>query len=871
MTVVDWPLLLAGPIVRRVEPNLVAVWVALKEPRAVRLSIWPAPVDTGTGNAVFGDAAPLLSGQANTLRVGDNLHIAVVTATTGGSLFPGQLFAYNVAFGPPGSGAFEAKEDLKSLGLLKDQPGAKPTAPLKHRALGYAEGLLPAFATPAAELADLRFVHGSCRRTGANVPDMMVNLDELIEASRTDALARPQHLFLTGDQIYADDVPALLLHLCIDVGNQLIGSVEQLPISWVPPGGAGGGVRLTPADWTHFPAGARKAVVMDDARLSTVDGESHLFSLAEFCAMHLMVWANTLWPAELPNYGDLYWGEPLPLSQFDEVIEGLALPPSIYQLHTGLYEKSSFGLKQIDDDLKKLEIYNALNVSKILKAIAASEKHQTAFKKERERLAAFRDALPKVRRALANVATYMMFDDHEITDDWNLSSIWCDRVFTSPLGRTMLRNGLVGYLMCQGWGNDPVGYTDAAPPLPNEPEPGARRRLLELVPQLFPAGDDLPPARQVANEIDHLLGLDGSDPPVRWHYHIDGQRHRVLVFDNRTRRAFPTRTSPPANLSPSALRDQIPEPPLPAGIELLVVLAPLPLLGLPMIDELGGPIAFRQYDVFHYNEVAGMPGTNPDAAEAWSNVPNTLEAALQRLAPFRRIVVLSGDVHFACSVEMSYWFKGDTRPARIAQFTSSGVKNVWPQSVITLNRSFAFGQDILALDSPLTRLGWFENDPTPLTFPAGANLLTSARAKLEISPLLLPNRGWPEGTTVQRTPDWAWRVAICEDQRPPNQVPSGARPAAFEPAGDLNEPLGIDDYRQVALRHARQLAKVSHTRRVLFASNFGLVSFKQDANGLTARHDLYAAPTGGTAEVFTSHTVALDVPPEPMPTIGGLE
>ena len=57
-------ILLAGPIVRRVEPRLAAVWVALNQPRAVRLVVYDgrqqAPVS----------AAPLAAGAANTLRVG---------------------------------------------------------------------------------------------------------------------------------------------------------------------------------------------------------------------------------------------------------------------------------------------------------------------------------------------------------------------------------------------------------------------------------------------------------------------------------------------------------------------------------------------------------------------------------------------------------------------------------------------------------------------------------------------------------------------------------------------------------------------------------------------------------------------------------
>ena len=65
-------------------------------------------------------------------------------------------------------------------------------------------------------MTDLRIVHGSCRRPHANVPDLLADLDGLIEKARTNGLERPHQLFMTGDQIYADDVATSLLHLATD-------------------------------------------------------------------------------------------------------------------------------------------------------------------------------------------------------------------------------------------------------------------------------------------------------------------------------------------------------------------------------------------------------------------------------------------------------------------------------------------------------------------------------------------------------------------------------------------------------------------------------------------------------------------------------
>ena len=68
------PLLLAGPILRRVDPNLVSVWLALSEPAKVSLVVYE-------GIATAANATPFVtSAPEDTWRLGDKLHLALVTA-----------------------------------------------------------------------------------------------------------------------------------------------------------------------------------------------------------------------------------------------------------------------------------------------------------------------------------------------------------------------------------------------------------------------------------------------------------------------------------------------------------------------------------------------------------------------------------------------------------------------------------------------------------------------------------------------------------------------------------------------------------------------------------------------------------------------
>ena len=68
----------------------------------------------------------------------------------------------------------------------------------------------------------------------------------------------------------------------------------------------------------------------------------------------------------------------------------------------------------------------------------------------------------------------MIFDDHEVTDDWYLSQSWRSRVLTAPFGRAIVRNGYAAYAVCQAWGNDPAAFTHIGA-APQAEERGAAR------------------------------------------------------------------------------------------------------------------------------------------------------------------------------------------------------------------------------------------------------------------------------------------------------------------------------------------------------------------------------------------------------------
>ena len=864
-----FPLILAGPILRRVEPTLVAVWVALRESATLELNLWHGFVkdesDTGLFNGPANQLVQLaLSNTSSTIRIGEQLHFGVVTIRFPplNPLLPHQTYSYNVKI-RTASGT----HDLKSEKLLKDgEIDGKP-----NRALGYATGFLPSFALTPAELNDLRILHGSCRRINKNVPDGLAWVDDFIETDRTDAKKRPHQLLLSGDQIYADDLDSPFLSIIMDVGKRLIGikgdSQQPIPFEKLPIKG-----NSFPADEVHYPPGYRFSLSINEAKLSSKDGASHLLSLGEFCAMYLLVWSNACW-TKLPTEADIKaqsvsfgWLDSMPADLREHIIG----PSETEKLLTAfrLGELAAAKLEPIlgADKVKPWDLKDKKQRKKKKEALKdraqGPSKEVLLFKQLWE-------ALPKVRRALANVPTYMMFDDHEVTDDWYLNPMWRDRVMTNPLGLTMLRNGLVAYAFCQAWGNDPIRF-----------ETGDNKKLLEESAKLFPPNTDGPDAT-AASTVDTLLGLDLRDFekafPVKWHFSVKGSRHLLIAIDNRTRRSFVSRIGPPSNLSASALVEQVPLGPLEAGLDVLVVIAPLPVIGPPTLDELVAPLVYRIFDVTARNDLEeqegtkGMAGTDPDAIEAWAFDPFATEALLKRLETYRRVVLLSGDVHNGSSQAMSYWKKGDDEPAVFAQFTSSGMKNVMPWYIRFADRTFASAQKIIRANIGTERLGWNVANPTPLDFPANAGIAASLLSRLRHEPVLIPGEGWPTGTRVNRTPDFQWRAKVLRDRRSDQERPDPAKVEPFN-AADTDVTPNIDGYRQVLARHGKQLSKMLNSRQILFANNLGRVRFEtQTDNTIVAIQELYTsfpftgAETLEKPALFTFHSVALSSPGEIKP------
>jgi hypothetical protein len=908
---VSLPLVLAGPILRRVEPKLVSVWIALSRPANVTITLWEGRTKGGAGE-FFRSNPP-----TQTLRIADNLHVTVALARISPDsqkiLKPNVTYSYDLAMVEVAS-----THTLASLGLLKNIPtanGGPPGSERPHLALGYVEDFLPSFALPPDKLQDLRIVYGSCRRPANEHPDAMAMIDDLVTFEDTadgihplyeDPLKRPHQLVLGGDQIYADDVWAGHLLMLNPLANELIGLYkdpqspkpdELIPLETMPvdrkdlvasdaedpidhPDGWGpGGPTPIPCGLVPFPAGRRKSQILRVAQMTTTDGESHLYSFGEFAALYLAVWSNACWPlpAEWPKARDVYappgpQGKVTPAPEYEFPKDWDALTADDVGEKEGTQyedcadkEGAALDACVLLQRQKKLEARHAIRV---------------------EQMTAFYEALPKVRRTLANVPTLMIMDDHDATDDWNLNPMWAERVNNTRFGRAILRNALASYTIFQDWGNDPVRYLNEDTAAAGDP-----KRMLEMIAAMFPprpnatakpATADVP-AKPVMDALDKFYGLDqlpkvqfnGSydlvNPPIKWHWQYKGPKYLMVALDNRTRRSFVTRVGPPGNVAISAQKDMIPDA-LPAGLEVLIVVAPLQVLGAGLLDELIAPTAYRVFDAAKYSNLnpeiskedkdaqrkgpgtRRMVGTDPDAIEAWAFDPLALEALLKRLSAHKRVLLLSGDVHYSSATELSYWTKGNPVPARIVQFTGSGFKNVMPWFIGAVDRVLSFAQRMVRSNIGAERLGWNSADDKAFVFKGGHSLADTPpvlRRKLKQSPMLMPTFGWPEGTTVDPTklPDWSWRLQPTLDVRKETDRPPAGQLRELDPPEPRLQSILVDHaepgkevtaYATIATRHMDQFEKLRHSRQILFRSNFALVRFEHSPE-LTAVHEVYTA------------------------------
>jgi len=431
-------------------------------------------------------------------------------------------------------------------------------------------------------------LHGSCRKPHYPAVDGLLCVDQLL-ASEHAATERPALLMMSGDQVYADDVAGPML-------RAIHALIERLGL---------------------FGEHLEGAVVSDSAKLY-----EH--------------------PASYYHRADL-----LPALQSNETLR---------ERFFGGARKPIFTSSSADNHLvtfaEVMAMYLLVWSPTPWTLIAPKPpklipERRERYALEQTRIDAFKAGLGGVARAFAHLPCLMIFDDHDITDDWNLSAQWEETAYGHPFSKRIIGNALIAYLLCQGWGNNPDAF-------------GA---LLQRAGGVIATGQDGYLDSPVQDAlIDELLKFQ------HWHYVLP-TTPAMVVLDTRTRR-----WRSEMNLKqPSGLLDW--EALCELQQELLdhpsaIIVSPAPVFGVKLIETVQ-----RVFSWFGYPLLVD--------AENWMAHRGAAQVILNIFRHSRtpgNYVVLSGDVHYSFVYEVL--IRHRKAGPRIWQITSSGIKNEFPPSLL---------------------------------------------------------------------------------------------------------------------------------------------------------------------------------------------
>ena len=339
---------------------------------------------------------------------------------------------------------------------------------------------------------------------------------------------------------------------------------------------------------------------------------------------------------------------------------------------------------------------------------------------------------PALRWLLSTVSSAMIFDDHDVHDDWNISEAWVAKMRAEPWWEERILGAYMSYWIYQHLGNlsparlydDPIFCAVQA----------AEGDCADLVRDF---------ARTAAREI----------AGARWSFHRDFGRARLVVVDSRAGRVL------------SAGRRQMlsdhewewVEDRCSGDFDHLIVGTSLPVMlaagmhhleawNAAVCDGAWGRLAARLGEKVRQ-------GLDLEHWAAFERCFNRLSVLLEDVAAGRRgpapatIVLLSGDVHHAYVAEA--WFPGRDVTSRVLQATCSPIRNPLDKRERRALRA-AFTRPVAALARVLARAAGVAAPPMRWTF-AQAPTFDNQIARLDL-------RGRGAQLSIEKTVPEDWQA-----------------------------------------------------------------------------------------------------------------
>ncbi|MEU5885439.1 alkaline phosphatase D family protein [Streptomyces sp. NPDC047461] len=279
---------------------------------------------------------------------------------------------------------------------------------------------------------------------------------------------------------------------------------------------------------------------------------------------------------------------------------------------------------------------------------------------------------PEIRWLLSTVPSCMIFDDHDVIDDWNTSAAWVEDMRATPWWRERVLSGLMSYWVHQHLGNLSPAELDSDP--------------------LYAA------VRETPDGTDELRAFacraDVDPASARWSYRRDFGRVRLVMVDSRAARVLDEENR--SMLAPGEerwVREQVLDGP--GSYDHLLIGTSLPWL-LPHLvhDAEAWNAALCRGERGARWARFGEDLRRRADLEHWAAFPESFESLVELIAEAgsgpeapATVCVLSGDVHHAYIAEPR-WPEGSGPDARVLQLTCSPVHNSIPLSI---RLGFRFG------------------------------------------------------------------------------------------------------------------------------------------------------------------------------------
>ncbi len=428
-------------------------------------------------------------------------------------------------------------------------------------------------------------LHGSCRKPHHHETDALIRVHGLIASEFSGGERRPDMLLLTGDQVYSDDVAGPMLM-----------AIQQVI-----------------AELGLFGEALEGAVV------------SH--------------------SDELP-------GHELNFYRRDDLLPKIDMNTALSKLFFGAKKKPIFTSVNAKNHLitfaeifaMYLLVWSPVMWRRVnIRSNQINPEYRSQFEQEQTIITGFVDTLPQIRQAMAHIPVYMIFDDHDVTDDWNLTRGWEQEVYGHPLSRRMVGNALMGYWLCQGWGNKPDKF----------------RAVAEQADEVFTASG----IEQHDNFINTLFDFS------EWHYTLETSPP-VYVMDTRTQRwRSESSLNKPSGLMDWEMLCEFQQALI--GKDAVIVVSAAPIYGVKAIEAIQKVFTF-------FGKALTVD------AENWMAHKGTANVILNIFRHYRtppEFIILSGDVHYSFVYDVRLRFQRNS--PHITQFTCSGIKNAFPDGLLS--------------------------------------------------------------------------------------------------------------------------------------------------------------------------------------------